>query len=52
MIESLFLMLFTTLILGLALLAATEIDRKWKSESIWFFLTYKVCPFKRKFQLV
>ena len=52
MIESLFLMLFTTFILGVAMLIATELDRKWKSESIWFFLTYKVCPFKRKFQLV
>ena len=52
MIESLFLMLFTTLILGLALIIATELDRKWKSESIWFLETYKICPFKRKFQLV
>jgi len=52
MIPMLFIMWFTTLILGLAFIIATGIDKKWKSESIWFFLTYKICPFKRKFQLV
>ena len=52
MIPMFFIMLFTIMILGPAMLIAIELDRKWKSESIWFFLTYKVCPFKRKFQLV
>tara|TARA_R100001244_G_scaffold131561_1_gene104950 strand:- start:88 stop:414 length:327 start_codon:yes stop_codon:yes gene_type:complete len=52
MISILFLMWFFALFLGLSLIGATELDRKWKSESIWFFETYKICPFKRKFQLV
>ena len=52
MISMFFIMWFTTLILGLAFIIATNIDKKWKSESIWFFETYKICPFKRKFQLV
>ena len=52
MIDMLLTMWFATFILGVAMLKATELDRRWKSESIWFFLTYKVCPFKRKFQLV
>ena len=52
MIESLLIMLFTATVLGLAMLKAIDLDEKWKSESIWFFETYKVCPFKRKFQLV
>tara|TARA_R100001244_G_scaffold14557_1_gene16112 strand:- start:127 stop:453 length:327 start_codon:yes stop_codon:yes gene_type:complete len=52
MISVLFTILITTIILGVAMIIATELDRKWKSESIWFFETYKICPFKRKFQLV
>ena len=52
MIPMFFIMIFTIMILGPAMLIATELDRKWKSESIWFLETYKICPFKRKFQLV
>ena len=52
MIPVLFTILIAATILGFAMLIATELDRRWKSESIWFFETYKVCPFKRKFQLV
>ena len=52
MIPVLFIVLITAIVLGFAMIIAAELDRKWKSESIWFFETYKVCPFKRKFQLV
>ena len=52
MIPVLFTLLIITAILGFAMIIATELDRKWKSESIQFFETYKICPFKRKFQLV